>query len=126
MLRNYNRNKMLVDLSEVPTSIRINITKQFETTAVGDRKRLLTYLESILKNIDFAASQMDRMLREHQALSRINQTMNSEGMSNLYTKEKSQIADLLIISEKGDTTTHQFKISNLPDPKLFLNEIESV
>jgi uncharacterized phage-like protein YoqJ len=52
-------------------------------------KRLLTYLESILKNIDFAASQMDRMLREHQALSRINQTMNSEGMSNLYTKEKS-------------------------------------
>jgi hypothetical protein len=29
------------------------------------------------------------MLREHQALSRINQTMNSEGMSNLYTKEKS-------------------------------------
>ena len=51
-------------------------------------KRLLSYLESILKNIDFAASQMDRMLREHQALSRINQTMNSEGMSNLYTKEK--------------------------------------
>jgi hypothetical protein len=28
MLRNYNRNKQLIDLSEVPASIRINITKQ--------------------------------------------------------------------------------------------------
>ena len=52
MLRNYNRNKQLVDLSEVPESIRINITKQFETTAVGDRKRLLTYfINNRLKNL---------------------------------------------------------------------------
>ena len=52
MLRNYNRNKMLVDLGEVPESIRINITKQFETTAVGDRKRLLTYfINHRLKNL---------------------------------------------------------------------------
>lgn len=51
-------------------------------------KRLLTYLEQYQKNIEFAASQMDRILREHQALSRINQTFNSEGMSNLYTKDK--------------------------------------
>ena len=51
-------------------------------------KRLLTYLEQYLKNIEFAASQMDRILREHQALSRINQTYNSEGMSNLYSKDK--------------------------------------
>jgi hypothetical protein len=51
-------------------------------------KRLLTYLEQYLKNIEFAASQMDRILREHQALSRINQTYNTEGMSNLYSKDK--------------------------------------
>jgi len=52
MLRNYNRNKMLVDLGEVPESIRINITEQFETTAVGDRKRLLTYfINHRLKNL---------------------------------------------------------------------------
>ena len=52
MLRNYNRNKQLIDLSEVPESIRINITEQFETTAVGDRKRLLTYfINHRLKNL---------------------------------------------------------------------------
>jgi hypothetical protein len=51
-------------------------------------KRLLTYLEHYLKNIEFAATQMDRILREHQALSRINQSFNSEGMSNLYSKDK--------------------------------------
>lgn len=51
-------------------------------------KRLLTYLEQYLKNIEFAASQMDRILREHQALSRINQSFNTEGMSNLYAKDK--------------------------------------
>ena len=52
MLRNYNRNKQLIDLSEVPESIRINITEQFETNAVGDRKRLLTYfINHRLKNL---------------------------------------------------------------------------
>ena len=52
MLRNYNRNKQLIDLGEVPESIRINITEQFETTAVGDRKRLLTYfINHRLKNL---------------------------------------------------------------------------
>ena len=52
MLRNYNRNKQLVDLDEVPESIRINITKRFETTTVGDRKRLLTYfINHRLKNL---------------------------------------------------------------------------
>ena len=58
MLRNYNRNKMLVDLGEVPESIRINITKQFETTAVGDRKRLLTYfINHRLKNLTESLSE---------------------------------------------------------------------
>ena len=52
MLRNYNRNKQLIDLSEVPESICINITKQFEKAVVGDRKRLLTYfVEHGLKNL---------------------------------------------------------------------------
>ena len=52
MLRNYSRNKMLVDLGQVPESIRINITEQFETTVVGDRKRLLTYfINHRLKNL---------------------------------------------------------------------------
>jgi len=54
-------------------------------------KRLLTYLEQYLKNIEFAASQMDRILREHQALSRINQSFNNEGMSNLFGKDKTHM-----------------------------------
>ena len=58
MLRNYNRNKQLVDLGEVPASIRINIRTQFETTAVGDRKRLLTYfINHRLKNLTESLSE---------------------------------------------------------------------
>jgi hypothetical protein len=51
-------------------------------------KRLLDYLNNILKNIDFSAAQMDRLLREHQALSRINQTANNEGSSSLYSRDR--------------------------------------
>ena len=52
MLRNYNRNKQLVDLGEIPESIRLNIINQFENTKVGDRKRLLTYfVNHRLKNL---------------------------------------------------------------------------
>ena len=52
MLRNLNRNKQLIDLSEVPESICINIRKQFEETQVGDRRRLLTYFVTHkLKNL---------------------------------------------------------------------------
>jgi len=52
MLRNYNRNKQLVDFIEIPDSIRINITKQFESTVSADRKRLLTYfVNNRLKNL---------------------------------------------------------------------------
>ena len=50
-------------------------------------KRLLDYLNNVLRNIDFSASQMDRLLREHQALSRINQTANTEGSSSMYSRE---------------------------------------
>jgi len=52
MLRNYNRNKQLVDLGEIPESIRLNIINQFENAKVGDRKRLLTYfVNHRLKNL---------------------------------------------------------------------------
>ena len=52
MLRNYKRNKQLIDLGEVPDSIRLNIIKQFETTQVGERSRLLTYfVNHRLKNL---------------------------------------------------------------------------
>lgn len=48
-------------------------------------KRCLTYLENIQKNIDFGAVQLERLMRERQNLSRINQNFNSEGMSNYYS-----------------------------------------
>ena len=58
MLRNYNRNKQLVDLSEVPNTIRINITNQYKNTEVGDRKRLLTYfVNHRLKNLTESLSE---------------------------------------------------------------------
>ena len=38
---------------------------------------------------------------------------------------KARSTNLLMISKNGDTTIHQFKIANLPDPELFLNEIKS-
>jgi len=54
-------------------------------------KRLNVYLDSVLKNIDFASSQMDRIIREHQALSRINQTVNNMGMAQNYEDSGSKI-----------------------------------
>ena len=58
MLRNYKRNKQLIDLGEVPDSIRLNIIKQFETTKVGERSRLLTYfVNHRLKNLTESLSE---------------------------------------------------------------------
>lgn len=56
------------------------------SVAMANVKKLLVYLEAVSKNIDFAASQMDRMSREHQYLSKINQSFNNEGMSNLFQR----------------------------------------
>lgn len=56
--------------------------------ATTHAKRLLVYLEAVLKNIEFAASQMDRLLREHQALARINSNFNNEGFSAMLSKDK--------------------------------------
>ena len=69
-------------------------TVQPFSLACTHARRLLSYLESVLKNIDFAASQMDRMLREHQALARINSNFNSEGLSSLFKDNNSRVANI--------------------------------
>jgi hemerythrin-like domain-containing protein len=69
-------------------------TVQPFSIACTHARRLLSYLESVLKNIDFAASQMDRMLREHQALARINSNFNSEGLSALFKDNNSRFANI--------------------------------
>lgn len=69
-------------------------TVQPFSIACTHARRLLSYLESVLKNIDFASSQMDRMLREHQALARINSNFNSEGLSSLFKDNNSRVANI--------------------------------
>jgi len=52
MLRNYHRNKTLVDLRETPKSIRINIVNQYDSQDAGDRSQLLNYfVDKRLKNL---------------------------------------------------------------------------
>ena len=52
MLRNYHRNKTLVDLDETPKSICINIINQYQSQEVGDRSQLLNYfVDKKLKNL---------------------------------------------------------------------------
>ena len=52
MLRNYHRNKTLVDLGETPKSICINIINQYQSQEVGDRSQLLNYfVDKRLKNL---------------------------------------------------------------------------
>ena len=52
MLRNYHRNKTLVDLRETPKSIRINIVNQYDNQEAGDRSQLLNYfVDKRLKNL---------------------------------------------------------------------------
>lgn len=42
--RNYQRNKLLIDLDMIPTHHRENIIKEFETATVAPRARMLDYL----------------------------------------------------------------------------------
>lgn len=63
-----------------------SFTVSLFTIAMSDVKKLLVYLEAINKNIDFAATQMDRVLKEHQAMTRYNQSFANEGMSALYSR----------------------------------------
>ena len=52
MLRNYHRNKTLVDLRETPKSIRINIVNQYDNQEAGDRSQLWNYfIDKRLKNL---------------------------------------------------------------------------
>ena len=52
MLRNYHRNKTMVDLGETPKSICINIVNQYQSQDVGDRSQLLNYfVDKRLKNL---------------------------------------------------------------------------
>jgi 5'-3' exonuclease len=52
MLRNYHRNKTMVDLEETPKSICINIINQYQSQEVGDRSQLLNYfVDKRLKNL---------------------------------------------------------------------------
>jgi len=52
MLRNYHRNKTLVDLRETPKSIRINIISQYDSQEAGDRSQLWNYfVDNRLKNL---------------------------------------------------------------------------
>ena len=52
MLRNYHRNKTLVDLGETPKSIRINILNQYDNQEAGDRSGLWNYfIDKKLKNL---------------------------------------------------------------------------
>ena len=52
MLRNYHRNKTLVDLRETPESIRINIISQYDNQEAGDRSQLWNYfVDKRLKNL---------------------------------------------------------------------------
>ena len=52
MLRNYHRNKTMVDLRETPESIRINIVNQYDNQEAGDRSQLWNYfIDKRLKNL---------------------------------------------------------------------------
>ena len=52
MLRNYHRNKTLVDLRETPESIRLNIITQYDIQEAGDRSQLWNYfIDNRLKNL---------------------------------------------------------------------------
>lgn len=54
--------------------------------ALGHTKRLLTYLDMVIKNVDFTVSQMDKMMRDFQNLARYNNNFISDGMSNLMNR----------------------------------------
>ena len=51
MLRNYYRNKAMVDLSETPESIRINIINQFKEQVPRQNGLMSYFVEKRLKNL---------------------------------------------------------------------------
>jgi len=52
MMRNYQRNKTLIDLDCIPSDLKVEILEQFEQPPKGDRSKLLNYfIQKRLKNL---------------------------------------------------------------------------
>ena len=52
VVRNYSRNKNLIDLECIPVDIQTNILKEFSEAPCGDRSKMLTYfIENKLKEL---------------------------------------------------------------------------
>ena len=52
IVRNYSRNKNLIDLDCIPVDIQTNILKEFTEASCGDRSKILTYfIENKLKEL---------------------------------------------------------------------------
>lgn len=50
--RNYHRNRMLIDLTEVPTNIRDEVKQQYQEQSNKDRSKLFNYfIKNKLKNL---------------------------------------------------------------------------
>jgi hypothetical protein len=90
------------------------LTVQPFTMAMAVAKRCLVYLESVQKNIEFTAMQLDRLMRERQNLARINQTMSNEGASSYYTNITNQTSKPIGM-QRRDTEEIKTRNSRIPD-----------
>ena len=90
------------------------LTVQPFTMAMAVAKRCLVYLESVQKNIEFTAVQLDRLMRERQNLARINQSMSNEGASAYYANVTSQTSKPNGM-QRRDTEEIKTRNSRIPD-----------
>ena len=90
------------------------LTVQPFTMAMAVAKRCLVYLESVQKNIEFTAMQLDRLMRERQNLARINQQMSNEGASSYYTNITNQTSKPIGM-QRRDTEEIKTRNSRIPD-----------
>ena len=52
MMRNYQRNKVLIDLEQIPRELKAEILEQYNLPPKGDRSKLLNYfIQKRLKNL---------------------------------------------------------------------------
>jgi hypothetical protein len=52
MMRNYQRNKTLIDLDCIPSDLKERILEEFEKPPIGERSKLLNYfIKNRLKNL---------------------------------------------------------------------------
>lgn len=63
------------------------VTQSLQVTAAC-AGQLARYLDQVLRSIDFAAVQIDRLMKERQALARINHSYVNEGQSSSYQRQK--------------------------------------